>query len=201
MRLRGAPVISADRFIAQGSDRPRWMAARRGGVTATEVRDASTEGGFRDLVASWDAAPFEGNEYTDFGTWAEPQLMEHAHRAHGILPSDWVIASANDSRWLATPDGLTVDHTAIAEAKTTGKDWTKPPIKYVRQMQWQMFVTGTERCLLLWHLRDRADDGSFFMPWMEPKTLWIERDEAMIAALIETAEKVWEAKHGELQPR
>lgn len=193
-------MISADRFICRDTDRGLWLAARQRGVTATEVRDASTEGGFRDLVASWSEPPFEGNEYTDFGTWAEPQLLNHAHWEHGILPSGWLIAAEDNPRWLATPDGLSVDHMVIAEAKTTGKDWTKPPIKYVRQIQWQLMVSGAERCLLLWHLRARNDDGDFYMPWIEPKTLWIERDETMIADLIKTAERVWEAKRGELQP-
>lgn len=189
-------MIDPSRFIVRDVDRPRWLAARRNGVTATEVRDASTEGGFRDLVASWHEPPFEGNEYTEFGTWAEPQLLDHAHREWGILPSGWLIASEQDRRWLATPDGLSLDHMVIAEAKTTGKDWTRPPIKYVRQMQWQMFVTGAERCLLLWHLRAQSGNGDFYMPWLEPKTLWIESDEDMIADLTKVAERVWEAKHG-----
>lgn len=189
-------MITADRFIARDVERERWLKARARGVTATEVRDAATDAGFRDLVASWDEPAFEGNEYTAFGTWAEPQLLDFAHREHGILPSGWLIASAEDRRWLATPDGLSLDHREIAEAKTTGKDWTKAPLKYIRQIQWQLFVSGAERCLLLWHLRATADDGSFYMPWIEPKTLWIERDETMIATLIEVAEKVWEAKHG-----
>lgn len=186
-------MIPADRFIVQDTNRPRWLAARKEGVTATEVRDGATDAGFRDLVASWDE-PFEGNEYTAFGTWAEPQLLDHAHREHGILPSGWLIAHETDRRWLATPDGLSLDHTVIAEAKTTGKDWKRPPLKYVRQIQWQLFVTGAERCLLLWHLRERDDRGEFFLPWMEPKTLWVERDDNMIAGLIGVAERVWDAK-------
>ena len=189
-------MIDPSRFLARDTDRPRWLAARAQGVTATEVRDAATEAGFRDLVASWSEPPFEGNEYTTFGSWAESQLLDHAHREHGILPSGWLIASEHDARWLATPDGLSVDHTLIAEAKTTGKDWVKPPVKYVRQVQWQLFVTGAERCLLLWHLRAVSDYGGFYLPWLEPKTLWIERDEEMIADLIKVAERVWEAKHG-----
>lgn len=188
-------MISPDRFLVRDTDRERWLTERAKGVTATAVRDAATEAGFRDLVASWSEPPFEGNAYTDFGTWAEPQILEHAHREHGILPSDWLIRHADDPRWLATPDGLSLDHTVIAEAKTTGKDWTKPPIKYVRQAQWQLFVTGAERCLLLWQLRAVADDGSFYMPWLSPKSVWIDRNEDMIADLVKVAERVWSAKH------
>lgn len=187
-------MIPAHRFICRDADRDTWLAARERGVTATEVRDAATEGGFRDLVAGWEGPPFEGNAYTEFGTWAEPQLLNHAHREHGILPSGWLIAAEDNPRWLATPDGLSPDHTVIAEAKTTGKDWGKPPIKYVRQIQWQLMVTGAEKCLLLWHLRGTDANGDFYLPWLEPKALWIERDEAMIADLIGVAERVWEAK-------
>ncbi|MGN8024729.1 YqaJ viral recombinase family protein [Microbacterium sp. 22242] len=189
-------MIAAERFIARDTERDKWLAARKNGVTATEVRDAATDAGFRNLVASWSDPQFEGNEYTAFGNWAEPDMLNHAHQTNGILPSGWLIASEGDPRWLATPDGLSLDHSTIAEAKTTSKDWGRPPLKYMRQIQWQLFVTGAEKCLLLWHLRATADDGSFYLPWIEPKTLWIERDETMIATLIGVAENVWEAKRG-----
>ncbi len=193
-------MITADRFLVRETDHDEWVARREQGVTATMVRDGATEAGFRDLVASWSLPRFEGNAYTEFGSWAEPQIMRYAHAEFGVLPSDWLIRSEADPRWLATPDGLTVDHTVIAEAKTTGTDWTKVPVKYARQVQWQLMVTGAERCLFLWHLRAQADDGSFYLPWLEPKTRWIERDEDMIADLVKVAEKIWEAKHGELRP-
>ncbi|TIH26075.1 hypothetical protein D4765_19035 [Subtercola vilae] len=63
---------------------------------------------------------------------------------------------------------------------------------YRRQVQWQIYVSGAERCLLLWQLRVPDDRGGFFLGWLTPKTLWIERDEAMITDLRETADRLLE---------
>lgn len=135
-----------------------------------------------------------------FGKEAEPELMRHAHREHGLLPSDWLVAGA-DPKHLATPDGASLDWSTLAECKTTGKDWgSAPPIKYRRQCQWQMHVTGADRCLLVWNLRVPDEHGWFYLGWIEPKTLWIERDEDMIRDLVGTADRLWEALSGELQP-
>lgn len=187
-------MIPASRFLVQSRDRDEWLEARSRGVTATAVAEAATPSGFASLIASWSEPPFEGNGYTDFGTWAEPYLMRYAHLEHGILPNDWIVRSAEDERWLATPDGLSPDHRLIAEAKTTGKDWSSPPIKYMRQIQWQLMVTGAERCLLVWQLRAVADDGSFYLAWLEPKTRWIDPDPVMQEELVSVAERVWRAR-------
>ena len=117
--------------------------------------------------------------------------MAYAHREHGILPTDWLIAAEGNPRHLATPDGLNLTHTLIGEAKTTGVDWgDKIPIKYRRQVQFQLYVTGAERCLFLWQLRVPTDTGWFFMPWLDPKFRWIERDEPMISELVATANRL-----------
>jgi predicted phage-related endonuclease len=107
-----------------------------------------------------------------------------------VLPSDWLLAAEHNRRHIATPDGLSPDHTLIAEAKTTGVDWgNKIPIKYRRQVQWQIYVTGAKRCLFLWQLR--VDDGDWFrFGWWEPRWVWIDRDEQMITSLIATATRL-----------
>ena len=184
-------VIPAERFLVRSTDRDKWLAAREGGVSATTVADAATPAGFRDVVEQR-ATPVEivPNEYMIFGTESEPALMEYAHREHGVLPSDWLIAG-EDARHLATPDGLSVDHKLIAECKTTGKDWgEKIPIRYRRQVQWQLHVTGAESCLFVWNLRAPDDNGWFFLEWLEPKTLWIGRDEKMISELVGVADRL-----------
>ena len=183
-------MIPAERFIVRSTDRDKWLAAREGGVSATTVADAATPAGFRDVVEQR-ATPVEvvPNEYMIFGTESEPALMEYAHREHGVLPSDWLIAG-EDARHLATPDGLSVDHKLIAECKTTGKDWgEKIPIRYRRQVQWQLHVTGAESCLFVWNLR--VPDGDYFrLGWWEPKTLCVDRDPKMIAELVGVADRI-----------
>jgi len=86
---------------------------------------------------------------------------------------------------LATPDGLSSDHRVIAEVKTTGKDWgvvEKLPLKYARQVQWQLHVTGAEFAVVAWLLRVE-EDGAFVPGWWKPKVGVMERDREMIANL------------------
>ena len=187
-------MIPPDRFIERSVNYDAWLAARRLGVTATAVAEAATPAGFAKVVEEFrNPTVVTPNEFMLFGTDSERELMRHAHRVHGILPSDWLIAG-EDRRHLATPDGLSLDHTVIAECKTTGKDWATVPIKYRRQVQWQLAITGAERCLFVWNLRVPDDQGWFFLGWVEPKTLWVERDEDEISKLVEVADRLIEAK-------
>lgn len=192
-------MLTADRFIVESRHEAEWHAARRRGVSATAVAEAATPSGFAAVAERiGQTDELTPNDYMRFGTEAEPELMRHAHRTHGILPCGWLIAG-EDRRHLATPDGLSIDHSEIAECKTTGKDWATPPIKYRRQVQWQLMVTGARRCLFVWGLRVPDDHGWFYMPWLEPKTLWIERDETMIAELIGVAGRLLSLKEQHAQ--
>ena len=179
-------MIPASRFIVQSRYEQDWLAARKGFITATTVAKASTAAGFNALLAG--ERTFEGNEFTDYGHAAEPLILNHAHHQFGILHNDWLIVAEN-GRDAATPDGLSPDHTEIAEAKTTGTDWKTIPALYRRQMQWQLWVTGAERCLFLWDLRLVNDLGGFYAPWLEPKTVWVDRDDDEIAALRVVADR------------
>jgi putative phage-type endonuclease len=186
-------MIDSTRFIERSTNRDAWLAARRGAVTATEVALAATPAGFNEAVElRRNPVDIEVNEYMEFGNQSEPVIMRTAHHEYGILPSDWLIASDGNPLHMATPDGLSLDHKRIAEVKTTGTDWPKlPPIRYRRQVQWQLYVTGAERCLFLWQLR--VPDGDWFrFSFWEPKTLWIERDEDMISDLVTVADNLLE---------
>ena len=189
-------MITPDRFVANKAlDWNGWLEARTHGVTATEVAGASTPAGFRDAVQarSNPYAEIEDNDYMRFGREQESVVALMLKESHGIMPNEWLIACEGDRRWLATPDGLSLDHHVISEIKTTGTDWAFPdkiPIRYRRQVQWQLFVTGAQRCLFAWWLR--VDSPAGFVPaWMEPKTVFIERDNEHIAKLIDTAERLW----------
>lgn len=184
-------MITADRFLAaRHIDEDAWYAARRTGVTATAVAEVAAKRDRAAAIRDWlSPEPFEPNDYMRFGTVSEPAIMQAAHDEHGILPVDWVIAGT-DHRHLATPDGLSLDHTHIAECKTTGDGWEdaeanlkKLPIRYRRQVQWQLHVTDADACLFLWQLRIPDDAGWFRFGWFEPRTVWIERDEEMIRDL------------------
>jgi len=188
-------VISPDRFIIQSRYEPEWLEARTHGVTATAVAEAATPSGYESHVRSWSAPAFTGNVYTEFGSWAERYLLEHAQQTHGILPSDWLICG--DVDWhLGTPDGLSLDHRTIAEAKTGGVIPKSVPRKHRDQSLWNLHITGADRCLYLFQHRAVADDGTFYLGLLEPITFWIDRDETRIAELVTVAERLMEAKHG-----
>lgn len=186
-------MIPPERFIIQARHKNDWLAARELGVTATTVAQAATDSGFKNLTESWDHPAWEGNEYTDFGNWAERYILEHAHRQHGILPSDWLIAGT-DPTHLGTPDGLNLDHTLIAEAKTGGTIPKSVSREHRDQCLWNLHITEAERCLYLFQPRAIAADGSFYMALIEPVTFWVERDENRISELRAVAERVMEAR-------
>jgi putative phage-type endonuclease len=193
-------LLDHTRFVAQSSDRDRWLEAREQGVTATLVAKAATDSGMRGVL--WDIAnPGEGGEhevtdYMRFGVEYEPYIMRFMKKTYGIMPNDWLIRSEEHDWMMATPDGLSLDHSVIAEVKTTGKDWGElkhVPIGYRRQVQWQLHCTDAEKCYFGYLLRTEVD-GRLEPAWFEPKVFVIERDQKMIDSLIETAKQVQTAK-------
>jgi len=194
----GTRVIEADRFIVQSRRFDDWLAARRRGVTATAVAHAATPSGFQAEVDGWHKPGFGGNEFTDFGNWAEPIILDHAHREFGILPSDWLIAARHNRAELGTPDGVSPDHRLIAEAKTGGTIPRSVPRQHFDQCQWNLAVTDAERCLYLFQHRVRTDHGTFRLGLWEPITFWVDRDDQRIAELREIAAALMEARHARL---
>jgi len=189
-------LIDVGRFIASKSvNTGRWLSARREGVTATQVaRAASGPGGFEQAVEDYRSDFVEqDNPYMAFGRAWEGPIAMHLKDNYGVMPNDWLISSAVSDHYLATPDGLTLDHAAISEIKTTGKDWNpeRIPVQYRRQVQWQLFVTGAEKCFFAWMLREERD-GVFVPGWFEPRVIVMERDEEMIRNLMTVADELWD---------
>jgi putative phage-type endonuclease len=194
-------VISAERFIASKLySREGWLEARRTGVTATQVaKAASGPGGFEQAVRDYREEFVEqDNPFMKFGRDWEGPIASQLKRDFGIMPNDWVISSAVSDHYLATPDGISLDHTQIAEIKTTGKDWdvVKIPVQYRRQVQWQLFVTGAETCVFAWMLREERG-GVFYPAWFTARTVMMDRDEEMIVSLVKVADELWERVNGE----
>lgn len=184
-------MISPERFIANKAlDFDGWLAARRFGVTATQVGKAATPSGFKEVVAEY-RSPTEipDNPYMAFGREQEGFVGLFLKEEFGIFPNEWLIAHEETRKFLATPDGISLDHRVISEVKTTGKDWSSykdVPIHYRRQVQWQLYVTGAETCIFAWLLR--VESGGRFVPgWFEPKYVTVERDGKEMDKLSEVA--------------
>lgn len=192
-------VITTDRFIAnKAGDYEGWVAARRHGVTATQVANASTPAGFERAAAEFLVEWREpDNPYMMFGRDYEGFIADWVEAEFDVLPNEWLIAGENP-RHLATPDGLSSDHRRIGEYKTTGKDWEtveKLPLRYRRQVQWQLHVTGAEECVVAWLLREERE-GEFIPGWMKPKWGIVKRDPEMIQDLVVTADRLWHFVNG-----
>jgi hypothetical protein len=184
-------MIAIERFIVSSQTKDLWLAARDRGVTATQVAKASTPAGMKEVLAKIEnPTPVEANGFMDWGVEREAYIAHVVKERYGILPNDWLLcADGAVNEWqMATPDGLSLDHTMIGEYKTSGKPLDKVPANYMRQVQWQLYVTGAEKCLFAYELRLEGPEG--FVPGFDVECQWIDRDEKIIADLIKVAEEV-----------
>jgi hypothetical protein len=187
--------MNQERMVAR-SQTDEWYKARQYGVSATTVAKAASGPAGYDAELKNALFPEDNevpdNDYMKFGRDYEEWIVQGLPHEYRIKPNDWLIRGDGDYRWhLATPDGLNDEWSIIAEVKTTGKDWdgSAIPIQYRRQVQWQLHVTGAQKCVFGWLLRATSESGDFVPAWMEPKHIIMERDETMIAELIDVAQR------------
>lgn len=186
-------MIPIERFIVSSQTKDLWLAARDRGVTATQVAKASTPAGMKEVLAQIEnPTPVEPNAFMSWGTEREPYIAHVVKERYGVLPNDWLIAAdgAGNEWMMATPDGLSLDHSMIGEYKTSGKPLDVIPLNYLRQIQWQLFVTGAEQCVFAYELRMEGPEG--FVPGFDVECQIVERNEDIISKLIDTAQKVQE---------
>ncbi len=186
-------MIEVDRFVVRSTDRAQWLEARASGVTATTVSRAFTPAGMKEVLAELDE-PREvtPNAYMSWGNQREGYIGQIVKERYGVMPNDWVISKGGKlsaDRWqMATPDGLSLDHKMIGEYKTTGKPLDKISALYMRQVQWQLYVTDAEQCVFAYELRLDAPGG--FAPGFDVECQIVERDDKLIKELVSIAEKV-----------
>jgi hypothetical protein len=206
---------------ASDQDRELWLAERLTGVTATEVRDLMIKGAsfrrellaekavaavFKDGKTTSDSAKFKrgrafiANQYTAWGKKREPVIAEWVQTRFAIAPESRVFHAADDSRKLASPDGVGVafDGTLVVSEIKTSKHDIAPGTDhfdstgYLLQMTWAMRVTGARRCLYVWeqHDDDWRDVGGDYLepsPLGEPLYQWFAYDEVIAAKLEKVA--------------
>ena len=136
---------------APGSE--QWLAARKGGITATEISALLGENPWQTPLTVWEgkqgiAEPITVSQAMEIGTMLEPTVIRLAEQRHGPintpghgLPS--VVGWSGDPRWRASLDGIDQAGHPV-EAKVTGQYWYEPPAHYVSQVQWQCGVVGAE---------------------------------------------------------
>ena len=143
---------------ASDEDREEWLEERLQGPTATELAkimaSGSREQAIADLVKQKrEGDSFQGNAYTEWGKHREPIIAADL-AGYGMIPESRVIHAAVNSRYLASPDGVSVDFDGalvLDEIKTSGKPLPKGSkalelAGYEWQMQWCCYVTGATGC-------------------------------------------------------
>jgi len=185
-----------ERGMADSNDRTAWLAARRTGVTATEI--AKIAAGKRNEVMREKLATTEStydNKYMKWGRDREAVIAEQLERTHGVSHNVVLFRSEANARHLATPDGVgVVDGEVVytSEIKTSkynlhpdGDTFKKSG--YADQVQWAMYVVGAQSCAFAWEQHHDDWDPE---PTPQPvEVVWIQRDHARIAELVLLADQ------------
>jgi hypothetical protein len=204
------------------STRQPWLDFRRGGITATEIRDWRQGSKRRAIITT----KVTGEDIDDIGHIAgvrhgnlrEPVIGEWVEREFGITPVQNVFSHADNPRYIASPDGVTLDFsgnlvvgtpdTALLEIKTDSESLDPGPVDahrvlihvapgskfdrlgYYAQIQWQMFVMNAATTLFVWerHTGEVDPETGTYTPVGVPEYAWIPRDQAVIDTLVEMAD-------------
>lgn len=169
------------RIVAHSDNRDAWLEARNTGITASNAGQLATEGSIDSILKSKFYTDFVGNPATEWGNEREEVLVQWAN----FTQNKFLYKAEDNPRFMATPDGIRLDGDAIelCQVKTSSKPLGKIPPNYFRQMQWEMYVMGANRNLLVWEQHE-----NFVPVGLEPVTLWVERDEVTINKLTKLAE-------------
>lgn len=180
------------RVIATSRDRISWLRERARGVTATDVARLTSDRGIESVArekrtgGGWFGGPSQAMQH---GRIREPHIARWVADHFSIAHSDELFHAESNRLHLATPDGVAECGTVLAEIKTSGKDLSRVPRPYLRQIWWQQHVLGATRTLFVWEVhRD-------FIPVGPPRYQWIERDDAEIAVLVAAADRLLDRMH------
>lgn len=146
------PVRGALYEKARPETREQWMAQRRGGITATDIRDwpvpslrrrimteKVTGEETRDGSVRVGGSQYTLDDYARHGSVREDSIAEWIEATFGIQPSKHVYAHPANDRWLATPDGMYIEpfsdgyapgteDAVISEIKTHGTSLLPGPL-------------------------------------------------------------------------
>lgn len=134
-------LVPPVRGVPYDKNRPEtrgpWLEQRRGGITATEIRDWGNGAKRREIITNKVTGVFEDLShlpYVNHGNLREPVIAGWIKENFGIDPCDYVYSHGANPRLLASPDGVTLDPftgalvighaAALSEIKTSKYDLT-----------------------------------------------------------------------------
>lgn len=174
---------------------------RKKTLGASEISAACGRSRYQTRSELWELKtgrrkPFEGNRFTGWGNRLETVIAEaYFEQTQGLdrLESSPPV-QVTGKPWAATPDRLvwteqnkTDKPSWLLECKTASKDddWgpsgsLEIPIEYYDQIQWQLYVTGLNRC-----------DVAVLIGGNDFRVYSFARDTAHIDKLLSGAEEFW----------
>lgn len=182
------PVRGVEYDKSRPETREAWVNQRRGGITATEIRDWGNGSRRREIITAKVTGDVEDLSHllaVDHGNRREPIIARWIEGKFGIEPCDYVYSHADNPRHLASPDGVhkifqkyepgTPD-AVLTEIKTSKHDLHPGRLdesrhlisidheshfarsNYYTQMQWQMYVMNATVTLFVWEQHDSKVD-------------------------------------------
>jgi hypothetical protein len=164
------------RWGPSDSDRDAWLGFRRGGLTATDIRDLYTGSKTISVLVAEKlgrrSVSFGGNRYTAWGSEREPIIAATIAERYAIAHESRALRDATDPRRLASVDGVGPfgldGDLCIDEIKTSGAPiaYLSPAFEakgYLAQIVWGMARAGAVACLYAWELR-QEDGAGWFIP-------------------------------------
>jgi hypothetical protein len=164
-----------ERFVLNADDFDDWEWLSRNHVAATDAAKLASKNSIDGIVTrKYNPYELTGNAIR-WGIEREPKILEQL----GLAQNRDMFHSAQNKGFLAMPDAIFEKdgQLAIAQVKTTIKDFKKIPKAYMRQVQWETFVAGASGCLFAWETHENYQVISL-------KSVWVERNEEMISQLI-----------------
>lgn len=109
-----APVkgVEYDKTNPDPEVRQRWLDQRRGGITATEVRDWTTPAQKRAITTAKVTGVFQDLSHVAnvrHGNLREPVIADWARVQFGVEPTNAVYSHGENPRHMASPDGVSLD--------------------------------------------------------------------------------------------
>lgn len=185
-----------ERAMADSNDRTAWLAARRAGVTATEI--AKIAAGKRNEVMREKLATTEStydNKFMKWGREREAFIADVLEQRTGVSHNIVLFHAEGNRRHLATPDGVgVVDGEVVFTSEIKTSKYNLHPdgdvfkkSGYYDQVQWAMYVVGAQSCAFAWE--QHHDDWDPEPTPYPIENLWIQRDHARIAELVLLADQ------------
>lgn len=178
--------------ILKSNSREEWLEQRTQFLTATDIATLYNGGpkAWENVAQSKREIPDDfDNQYLRWGREREESIANYVRTFvdSSLEPNDQLFVSTKYPKIAATPDMVSRDSVGdvfSAEIKTTKTDLSVIPMKYQIQMEVQMLVLGTTRCVFVW---EQHED---FVP-MQPKHQIYESDPVKRKKILEIVDRFY----------